>query len=303
VIDAATLAGEQAVSFTVTGGWAHFRRVDANRTKLTYRLPPRTTVAGLCAAVLGRDRDSYYELFGEDVSAVGIGIDPAHPTRTVSLPTQSLKTAHNEGIRTVETEAGNVRLPDPSHPRQRYAYEMLIDPGYRIDVWLAEGEAHRALADRLSEGRSEYALSLGLSECLATVRPETVSEPMIEPVGERDEQGKKRTGKGEPGGESENGDTSAGADGDSHDHGRGRDTPTIAVDSAVPVPTAVVGQAETTITTERSPGWMRADGDSRVTEGWIDWQFDPAGSPISVRPTAEGGPSPVRLGDRTVVMT
>jgi CRISPR-associated protein Cas5h len=284
VIDAATLIGERAVSFTVTGGWAHFRRVDANRTKMTYRLPPRTTVAGLCAAVLGRDRDSYYELFGEEVSAIGIGIDPTHPTRTVSLPIQSLKTAKGEGIRTVETGAGTVRLPDPSYPRQRYAYEMLIDPGYRIDVWLAKEEAHRALADRLAEGRSEYALSLGLSECLATVRPETVTEPTIEPIDER-------------------GDREATTTDEDPGHGRGRDTSTIAVDSAIPVPTVVVGEAGTTITTERSPGWMRTDGGSRVTDGWIDWQFDPTGRPVSIRPAAKDNPSPVRLGDRTVVLT
>jgi CRISPR-associated protein Cas5h len=288
VIDATTLIGERAVSFTVTGGWAHFRRVDANRTKMTYRLPPRTTVAGLCAAVLGRDRDSYYELFGEGVSAIGIGIDPAHPTRTVSLPIQSLMTAKGEGIRTVKTEAGTVRLPDPSYPRQRYAYKMLIDPGYRIDVWLADEEARRALADRLSEGRSEYALSLGLSECLATVRPETVTESTIEPIGERDNRER---------------EAASANDGNSHGHGRGRDTPTIAADSAVPVPTAVVGQAGRTITTERSPGWMRTEGGSRVTDGWIDWQFDPTGSQVSIRAHAEGEPMPIRLDDRTVVMT
>jgi CRISPR-associated protein Cas5h len=72
LIDADRIVGERAVSFTVRGEWAHFRRVEANRTKMTYRLPPRTTVAGMVAAISGYDRDSYYDLFGSEESAIAI---------------------------------------------------------------------------------------------------------------------------------------------------------------------------------------------------------------------------------------
>ena len=52
------VAGRECLSFTVEGPWAHFRRIDATTEKLTYRVMPRTTVAGLLAAVLGEPRDS-----------------------------------------------------------------------------------------------------------------------------------------------------------------------------------------------------------------------------------------------------
>ncbi len=47
------IEGRECLSFTVEGPWAHFRRIDATTEKLTYRVIPRTTVAGLIAAVLG----------------------------------------------------------------------------------------------------------------------------------------------------------------------------------------------------------------------------------------------------------
>ncbi|MEM2597914.1 MAG: type I-B CRISPR-associated protein Cas5b [Thermofilum sp.] len=49
--------------FDVTGRMAHFRKHFSTTTSMTYRFPPRTTIAGLVAAVLGMDRGSYHALF------------------------------------------------------------------------------------------------------------------------------------------------------------------------------------------------------------------------------------------------
>lgn len=45
------------------GRFAHFRKFYTNSSSLSYSVPPRTTIVGLIAAVLGYERDSYYELF------------------------------------------------------------------------------------------------------------------------------------------------------------------------------------------------------------------------------------------------
>jgi len=47
--------------FSVRGYMAHFRKVYSNSTSLSYYFPPRTTLMGLVAAAMGKDRDSYYE--------------------------------------------------------------------------------------------------------------------------------------------------------------------------------------------------------------------------------------------------
>lgn len=42
---------------------AHFRRFYSNSSALTYTIPPRTTVCGIIAGLMGYERDSYYEDF------------------------------------------------------------------------------------------------------------------------------------------------------------------------------------------------------------------------------------------------
>lgn len=156
---------ETCLSLTVRGPWAHFRRVEGNIVKQSYRLIPRTTVAGLLAAVVGRDRDSYYDVFARDASRVAV--EPIAELRTMNLPQNTLSTAweHLKGYNT----RGNatIRLPDPSEPRQQHNYEVLVDPAYRIDVQLKDSAFRETLRDRLETGTAYYPPSLGLSEHLA----------------------------------------------------------------------------------------------------------------------------------------
>ncbi len=56
------------------GKFAHFRKYYGNNTALSYALPPRTTLTGIFAALLGRARDSYYREMASSHFRVGIGI-------------------------------------------------------------------------------------------------------------------------------------------------------------------------------------------------------------------------------------
>jgi len=51
------------ISFRLQGKMAHFRRYYSNSSALSYSVPPRTTVIGILAGLLGYERDSYYDLF------------------------------------------------------------------------------------------------------------------------------------------------------------------------------------------------------------------------------------------------
>jgi len=51
--------------FDLIGKMAHFRKFYTNSSSLSYYFPPRTTLAGILAALLGLERDSYYEQFDE----------------------------------------------------------------------------------------------------------------------------------------------------------------------------------------------------------------------------------------------
>lgn len=166
----------RALSFSVSGPWAHFRQIDGNSVRRTYRAPPRTTVAGLIAAILGLPRDSYYELFGSDSSA--IAITPESELRVKSLAENILTTSH-EGMKRVGANRKGLKLSmiDATKPRQQQNFEVLADPSYRIDVFIDDDEVYEDLRTHLQQGTAVYTPALGLSEFLATIEYHGEFEP------------------------------------------------------------------------------------------------------------------------------
>ncbi|GAB7386292.1 hypothetical protein BSNK01_01270 [Bacillaceae bacterium] len=60
-------------AFRLLGKMAHFRCYYSNSTALTYSVPPRTTIAGILAGLLGIERDAYYDLFSLDQCKIAVG--------------------------------------------------------------------------------------------------------------------------------------------------------------------------------------------------------------------------------------
>ncbi|TCS78788.1 type I-B CRISPR-associated protein Cas5b [Tepidibacillus fermentans] len=60
------------LSFHLRGKMAHFRRYYSNSSALTYSVPPRTTIIGMIAGLLGLERDSYYEMFSLEQCHISI---------------------------------------------------------------------------------------------------------------------------------------------------------------------------------------------------------------------------------------
>ncbi|RJT07550.1 type I-B CRISPR-associated protein Cas5b [Halococcus sp. IIIV-5B] len=156
---------ERCLSVTIRGPWGHFRRVEGNVVKQTYRIIPRTTVAGLLAAVLGIERDGYYDLFGPNGSR--IAIQPVSQIRTLNMPMNTLSTADSDLTSVNSRGKLTVKFPNPTHLRQQHNYEVLVDPAYRIDIALRDEGKYHELRETLAAGKSHYVPSLGLSEHLA----------------------------------------------------------------------------------------------------------------------------------------
>jgi len=160
--------GRECLSFTVEGPWAHFRRIDTTTEKLTYRVIPRTTVAGLVAAVLGEPRDSYYETFARDASA--IAISPECSLETQSVPMLLLPTTAGD-IKTADGVSGKT-VVDPetiATERKRRTFEYVVDAAYRIDLILDDTETFERVHEFLDTGKAMYTPFLGKSECLANI--------------------------------------------------------------------------------------------------------------------------------------
>lgn len=158
---------QRCLSVTVRGPWGHFRRVEGNVVKQTYRIIPRTTVAGLLATILGIERDGYYDLFAPETSA--IAIEPTRTLRTMNMPMNTLSTSAGD-LRSLNGRGKiSIKLPDPTTLRQQHNYEVLVEPEYRLDIALADEKRYQKLREMLAAGRTHYVPSLGLSEYLADI--------------------------------------------------------------------------------------------------------------------------------------
>jgi CRISPR-associated protein Cas5h len=235
---AARYVPDSCIGFDVTADFAHFRKVGNNSAKPSYRVPPRTTIAGLLAGIMGMARDSYYDLFSPSSSAVAVVPKKLPHTYTMGITTVNTNQKAIWYLPMERRGSNRVEMLTPESylekwdkgqkdlmktPRQRDTYEMLVDPVYRVYVALADEDVHDELRERLTTPRYYYSPALGLSECIADIR--NVNTHTVE------------------------------------------STTTDAVDSAAYDDSAVIPRPEVTVKRERAPLYMEAtDGGRRTTE-------------------------------------
>jgi len=254
-------APDRCLSFTVSSTWGHFKRVGRTVTKQTYRIPPRTTVAGMLAAIVGAERNSYYDIFGADNAA--IAITPLSDLRTINIPTVGIGTDPGQDVTTTVRKPRNYKLTyqETTADRQLHAYEVLADPTYRIDVALEDDSFYEELRQHLTAGTAVYPPSLGKSEYLATIEDVVVDRTP----------------------------TRTTTDG------------MLDVDSVVPIPLSeAVPQGGVSYEVERSPAVMEVYEGGRRTTRFDDYVYTKRAE-NHVRITGDTDVTPVTVGDRTAV--
>lgn len=151
---------DDCIVFDVAGEHAHFRKPHTTSPAMTFGLPPRTTVAGMVAAVLGLSRDSYYESFDRESSRIAVSLES--PVRRLSMAINILNTEGSDA----KTKGAKPGKHFRGH-RQQNVFEYVCEPEYRLYVSIEDNDMMDRLESKLSAGKSVYALSLGLSEHLA----------------------------------------------------------------------------------------------------------------------------------------
>ncbi|MDS0474041.1 type I-B CRISPR-associated protein Cas5b [Natrinema sp. 1APR25-10V2] len=231
--------------FSVESDLGHFRRVASVDAKTTYRVPPRTTLAGLMAAIVGRDRDSYYDVFQPDNSALAITVD--FEVKTLSHTKHDVGTNPDE---TFESAGGTgqkspkVYYPDTMTHRQLDSYEYLIDPKYTVYAAVEDTEFWTDLVSHLDAGTSIYPPSMGASELLASIKYHGCLTP-------------KRLDPDEP----------------------------IEIDSVVPNANDYIIPTGTPAQYEHVPAFMEANDTGRRTTAFADYAFtDSPDDTLTVRP-------------------
>ncbi|NLO90098.1 MAG: type I-B CRISPR-associated protein Cas5 [Clostridia bacterium] len=135
--------------FDLKGTFAHFRKIYNNSSSLSYSIPPRTTVIGIIAAVLGKERDSYYEEMSSEV--VKIAVRKMSRTRKIMQSVNYIKAT------------GPSYLVNPKDHTQ-IPFEIVCgDPEVRYRVYFRtdKSELYKDLKSALQMNKSVFPIYLG----------------------------------------------------------------------------------------------------------------------------------------------
>lgn len=158
----------ELLSFDVCGKFAHFRKFYANSTALSYSLPPRTTVLGIIAAILGLPRDSYYTDEPHSLEHLLIGVQIINPFRK-SFQTMNHLKIDSKSIDDF-TGVGNYRSQTPM--------ELLTPPNLRsghlcfriyVGSTVAQDKQFAELQERVQSGYFPFGISLGTANMLGWI--------------------------------------------------------------------------------------------------------------------------------------
>lgn len=167
-----------AVVFALTGPLAHFRKYYTNSSSLSYGFPTRPALMGLVAAIIGWERDTYYEKLGLQEARFAV-VNAASVRRLIQTVNY---------VRTKKEDMDHLRKLGPARGTQ-VPLELLL-PGSQeqqlnFRVYFAHRDATlvQEVSERLKDRRPHFPLYLGLTEFIAqgehlfTGSPEKVHPP------------------------------------------------------------------------------------------------------------------------------
>lgn len=141
---------KEVLIFDLVGYGAHFRKFYTNSSSLSYSVPPRTTITGIIAAILGLERDSYYEEFSAE--KVNLAVRKNNKTRKIM---QSLNYMKITSRKHFEFPEDHTQIP----------FEIVLGEegfvSYRIYFNSLDKKLMEELEKRLEEKKYHYTPSLG----------------------------------------------------------------------------------------------------------------------------------------------
>lgn len=158
--------------FDISGKFAHFRKYETNSSSLTYYVPPRTSIYGLIAAVMGFERDSYYEMFTPEKSKIGVQI--------LSKNRKMLQTLNYLKI----ISKTHFRRPEES---TQIPFEVLTNEKevrYRIYFWHEEEELLGEMERRLNQRQFFYTPCMGAAPFQCMLKKKEADTELLDSVKE-----------------------------------------------------------------------------------------------------------------------
>jgi len=144
------------LSFDIEGKFAHFRKFHGNNTAMSYSIPPRTTIIGMLAAIMGEEKDSYYQAYRNENLKVGIQV-----LSDLNKSFHRLNLLKITGINDFRGKQGRVQTPFEIVTGNDLKKDMVK---YRI--YLAPGEVddlYQSISRKLQNNERQFNISLGIA--------------------------------------------------------------------------------------------------------------------------------------------
>lgn len=135
--------------FDLWGKFAHFRKFYTNSSSLSYSVPPRTTIEGMIGALLGYERDSYYEILNSD--NLHLAVRKVGKTKKIM---QSLNYIKATGSGDLISPKSHTQIP----------FELIAGDKkirYRFYVVHEDEKIMSEIIERISNNRPAYPLCFG----------------------------------------------------------------------------------------------------------------------------------------------
>lgn len=160
---------EKIIVFDLWGDYGHFRNIYTTTSPLSYAFPPRTALSGLIAAVAGRDKEQYIDIFTRDKANIALRI--LSPVKKVRF-----------GENLIDTKTAIKMHFIKGHTQIRF--EFIKDPKYRVYFRHSDNKFYKKIKMLLEEHKCVYTPCLGLSEFLCnfkyrdeyTVSPKVIND-------------------------------------------------------------------------------------------------------------------------------
>ncbi len=146
----------EILKFDIEGKFAHFRKFHGNNTAMSYSIPPRTTIIGILAAILGEEKDTYYGKFKSENLRIGVRI--MHDIKKSFHRVNYLKITSRDDF---TGRSGRIQTPFEIVTGHDLKKDMV---SYRF--YLAAGEnddIYDALKNHLLSGVRTFNISLGIA--------------------------------------------------------------------------------------------------------------------------------------------
>jgi len=157
------MGGMEILQLDVGGKMAHFRKYYANNTAMSFSIPPRTTIMGMLASILGLPRDSYYEAFASEHIRIGIRV-----MQPLKKSFHRLNLLRVVGKGDFDGSGGRIQTPFEVVSGLNLVQDQLV---YRLYISCTETgqDTFDLLKNALLNRRQQYALTFGSANFTASI--------------------------------------------------------------------------------------------------------------------------------------